>query len=131
MTGEKNLQKLLRTASPVINKGAYVFCTLTEADAELLNQSVVIVREREGTTLVLPLEVADKRGIPYEYVAGWITLEVHSSLAAVGLTAAFSAALASREISCNVVAGFYHDHIFVAQHETEVAAETIRLLANQ
>lgn len=131
MSGENNLQILLRTASPAINQGSYVFCTLKDPETELLHQSVVMVREREGVTLVLPQSVADGLGITYEYVAGWITLEVHSSLAAVGLTAAFSAALAKCGISCNVVAGFYHNHIFVALEDTERAAEAIRILAKQ
>ena len=90
-----------------------------------------LVREREGTTLVLPQAIADARGITYEYVAGWITLEVHSSLSAVGLTAAFSAVLSEYGISCNVVAGFYHDHIFVALEGTDRATDAIRTLAGK
>lgn len=131
MSGENNLQILLRNASPVINTGAYVFTTLTEPAANLLEQAVVIVREREGTTLVLPQAVADASDVAYEYVAGWITLEVHSSLSAVGLTAAFSATLARFGISCNVVAGYYHDHIFVPQEDTTRAAEAICTLADR
>lgn len=129
MSGENNLQILLRSASPRRNEGQFVFCTLLHPAAELLAQAVVVVREREGTTLVLPLTVAHEHGIGYEYLAGWITLEVHSSLAAVGLTAAFSTALAENGISCNVVAGYYHDHIFVAWDDTERAIDVIRSLA--
>lgn len=131
MSGENNLQVLLRSASPVVNSDSYVFTTLTGPEADLLEHAVVIVRESEGTTLVLPQATADARGIAYEYVAGWITLEVHSSLSAVGLTAAFSAALAGCGISCNVVAGYYHDHIFVAIDDTERAVEAIRSLSRE
>src|SRR5215475_5104126 len=99
MSGENDLQTLLRTASPKHNEGKFVFCTLGAPTAELLAQAVVMVREREGTTLVLPQAVADAQGIGYAYIAGWITLEVHSSLAGVGLTAAFSTALAGNGIS--------------------------------
>ncbi|MDO6407038.1 ACT domain-containing protein [Pantoea phytobeneficialis] len=129
MSGENNLQVLLRTATPRRNEGQYVFCTLQQPAAELLAQAVVVVQEREGTTLVLPQAVAQARDIDYDYLAGWITLEVHSSLAAVGLTAAFSTVLAEEGISCNVVAGYYHDHIFVAWDDTERAIAVIRSLA--
>ena len=54
-----------------------------------------------------------------------ISLNVHSSLDAVGLTAAFSNRLAEYGISANVVAGFYHDHIFV---HSELAEKAIRAL---
>lgn len=129
MSGENNLQILLCSASPKRNEGQFVFCTLPNPASELLAQAVVVVREREGTTLVLPLTVAQAHGIGYDYLAGWITLEVHSSLAAVGLTAAFSAALAEKGISCNVVAGYYHDHIFVAWEDTDRAIAVIGSLA--
>jgi uncharacterized protein len=64
-------------------------------------------------------------------VAAWITLTVHSALEAVGLTAAFSKALADVNISCNVVAGYYHDHIFVPQQDAEKAMAVLESLAHQ
>ena len=87
------------------------------------------MQEAEGLTLVLPRETADAHGLSYDYVAAWITLQVHSSLAAVGLTASFSAALAQAGISCNVVAGFHHDHLFVPSERAERALSTLRALA--
>ncbi|WP_218965175.1 ACT domain-containing protein [Snodgrassella alvi] len=78
--------------------------------------------------LILPQAVADAQQFGYEYVAGWITLKVHSSLAAVGLTAAFSHALAQQNISCNVVAGYYHDHIFVAEDGVQQASVILNSL---
>ena len=60
-----------------------------------------------------------------------ITLQIHSSLDAVGLTAAFSTASAKNNISANVVAGFYHDHILVAKQDAEKAIETLELLTKQ
>lgn len=129
MSGETNLARLLQSMTPRLNPGQYVFCCVpTEHDCSGL-QPIASLRETEGLSLVLPREVADAHGLHYDYVAAWITLEVHSSLAAVGLTASFSAALAQVGISCNVVAGFHHDHIFVPSERAEQALSTLRALS--
>lgn len=130
MTGEIDLQTLLSSMQPALNEGEYVFCTVKENIAATLDP-VMTFREREGITLILNREVADKNQIPYSYIASWITLKVHSSLAAVGLTAAFSKALAEQNISCNVVAGYYHDHIFVSKADTEKAIGILTELAEK
>lgn len=90
---------------------------------------IALFRESEGLTLVLPQAVADERGYTYDYVAAWITLEVHSALEAVGLTAAFSTALAKAGISCNVMAGYYHDHLFVPYTKRGPAMEALTKLS--
>ena len=64
-------------------------------------------------TVILPKLTAEEASLPYSTVCAWITLTIHSSLEAVGLTAAVSKALTEANISCNVVAAYYHDHIFV------------------
>lgn len=118
MSGETNLARLLQSMTPQLNPGQFVFCCVpAEHDCKAL-QPVASMRE-----------IADAHGLHYDYVAAWITLEVHSSLAAVGLTASFSAALAQAGISCNVVAGFHHDHIFVPNERAERALSTLRALS--
>ncbi|EMH4161679.1 ACT domain-containing protein [Pluralibacter gergoviae] len=131
MSGENNLHVLLQHASPQLNPGKYVFCTLASPSSALSDLAVVTVRETEGVTLVLPQDAADRHGVSYEYVASWITLKIHSSLAAVGLTAAFSRALAEKGISCNVVAGYYHDHIFVGYGDTAAAMTVLSSLGEK
>jgi hypothetical protein len=109
---------------PELNPGRYVFTTVAEG-IPLGVAPVATVVEPEGLTLVLDQEDADAAGLAYDYVAGWITLRIDSTLEEVGLTAAFATALAEAGISCNVVAGFHHDHLFVPY---ERAAEAIGLL---
>ncbi len=89
---------------------------------------VVTVTEAEGLTLVLPEQQALDAGLAILFRAAWITLTVHSDLQAVGLTAAFATALGEAGISCNVVAGAYHDHIFVPVEKGESAMDALRAL---
>lgn len=125
MEGEKDLNKLLRTMHPEHNPGEFVFCVVY--DLALFNADEIILsfREKEGNTVIITRELADKLKLEYPFIASWITLTVHSSLNAVGLTAAFSSALSDAGISCNVVAAFYHDHIFVDIKDTQKAMEIL------
>jgi len=124
VTGETDLRMLLSGMRPRLNPGRYVFATVG-GQIPAGARPVVTVAEEEGLTLVVPQQEADAAGLAYEYVAGWITLRVHSALEAVGLTAAVARELAVAGLSCNVVAGFHHDHLFVPY---ERAAEAVALL---
>jgi uncharacterized protein len=125
MQGETNLSILIKTMQPILNEGQYVFCTVSSQKDLNFDKIVHFFKEKEGFTIIVEKEYADKEGYIYESVFAWITLLVHSSLDAVGLTAAFSNALAEHQISCNVVAGFHHDHIFV-QHK--LAQQAVNVL---
>ncbi|MBL7708985.1 MAG: ACT domain-containing protein [Chitinophagaceae bacterium] len=129
MRGETNLQQLLRTMKPALNEGEFIFYSLPDLSVININDIIFSFKEKEGFTVILEKSLADKLNIPYSFVAAWITLTVHSSLEAVGLTAAFSKALAEEQISCNVVAGFYHDHIFVAKQDAEKAMQALGKLS--
>jgi len=130
MNGEKDLGILLKHMSPRWIAGEYVFCCVEDAVHIDLPSVIGTFREQEGTTVILPRQRADELGLSYTYVTAWITLTIHSSLEAVGLTAAFSAALARQGISCNVVAGFHHDHIFVGMSDAERAMEALQGLSS-
>ncbi|MEW1659020.1 MULTISPECIES: ACT domain-containing protein [unclassified Streptomyces] len=130
MTGESDLQKLLSGMRPELNPGRYVF-TMVEGGVPSGVAPVVTVAEREGLTVVVPLEEADAAGMAYDYVAGWITLRVHSALEAVGLTAAISRELSDAGLSCNVVAGFHHDHLFVPYQHADRAVALLESLAQR
>ncbi|MCX5213242.1 ACT domain-containing protein [Kitasatospora sp. NBC_00240] len=128
MAGEMDLAKLLGGMRPHLNPGRYVYCTLP-AKVPAGMRPVVTVAEPEGVTVVVSQQEADELGLRYEYVAAWITLQIHSALAAVGLTAAVAGRLAEVGISCNVVAGFHHDHLFVAADDAEAAVRALEELA--
>ncbi|MEO5978694.1 MAG: ACT domain-containing protein [Chryseolinea sp.] len=128
MNGETDLNKLLKTMKPVHNVGDYVFCTTFDPDKIPRDKITMMFRESEGYTVVLKKEVADRYSLAYTFIGSWITLVVHSSLEAVGLTAAFASALSKNGISCNVVAAFYHDHIFIPLRDTEKAMSVLKEL---
>lgn len=129
MTGETDLRKLISGMHPELNPGRYVFTT-TEGGVPSGVTPVVTVAEPEGLTVVAPQAEADAAGMAYDYVAGWITLRIHSALEAVGLTAVVSRALADAGLSCNVVAGFHHDHLFVPYEHAQRAVEILRGLSH-
>jgi hypothetical protein len=129
MSGETSLNTLLRSMSPQLNQGQYVFCSLPDGRVPTGITIVGSFLEREGLTVILEKSQAQKAGLGFDYVAAWITLEVHSALQAVGLTAAFATALGNAGISCNVIAGYYHDHLFVGQGDAERAMAVLQQLA--
>ena len=122
------LDELLRSMEPVLNPGTYVFATLRAGSSLDPAQVVASIREPEGVSVILDQEVARQQGITPLFVCAWITLTVHSSLQAVGLTAAFASALGQAGISCNAVAGACHDHVFVPEHQAGDAMAALRRL---
>lgn len=130
MPGKTQLSHLLAKMNPTLNKGRYVFVHHQGSSQIDLTEVLATFKEEEGTTIVLKKEKADELGLVYDYVSAWITLKVHSSLEAVGLTSAFSKALAEKNISCNVMVAYYHDHIFVNENDAEKAIETLEQLTS-
>ncbi|MBT2584594.1 N-acetyltransferase [Arthrobacter sp. ISL-95] len=128
MSGETDLKTLLESLHPVARDGDYVYA-LWPHGRPLEGGIEAAVREAESLTVVLHRDAADSLGLSYDFVATWITLQVHSALEAVGLTAAVSAALTHAGISCNVLAGFHHDHLLVPSADAGRAMEVLRLLA--
>ena len=123
-----DLNHLLRTLDPVLNEGVYAFASLP-AGADLRGlEPLATFQEDEGLTVVLKEGAALARQLPVLFRAAWITLRVHSDLQAVGFTAAFSQALAEARISCNILAGAHHDHLFVPVDEGSRALSVLREL---
>ncbi|TMU55493.1 ACT domain-containing protein [Flagellimonas algicola] len=131
MTGETNLSALIANMQPELSPTAFVFVAVDDLSALDLSKVHGFYREKEGITLILEKSVADDLGLSYGFVASCITLRIHSSLEAVGLTAAFSNTLAKHGISCNVVAAYYHDHIFVDTINATKAMDALVAMTNQ
>ncbi len=115
MDGERDLARLLAALDPRLHSERYGFSVTI--DASLEDGDFAIVRETEGLTAIRP----DPSG---EWAR--VSLKVHSSLEAVGLTAVLATRLAKRGISANIVAALHHDHIFVPWDRREEALEALR-----
>lgn len=123
-----DLQVLLRSMEPVLNAGAFAYVSVPHSTDVASIPHIALVREVEGITLVMIEELALQHMLPALFRCAWITLNVHSDLQAVGLTAAFAQVLGQAGISCNVVAGAFHDHIFVPLEKAQAAMDALRQL---
>ena len=120
MPGETALQKLLGAMSPELRPGAVMPAGL---------DPVRVFREREGDTLILPEYEASAAGLPCAFRSRMITLNIHSSLEAVGFLAAITARLARAGMGVNPVSAFYHDHLLVPADRADEALALLRGLA--
>ena len=130
MTGIVDLDTLLASMEPELQPGEFVFCTLSRG-VELQRDVATLATfmEKEGLTLIIDAVLAVRLDCPKSGLMRQISLKVHSSLDAVGLTAAISAELTRHRISANVVAAFYHDHIFVGTADAERAVAVLKALS--
>lgn len=131
MTGETDLKALISQMRPMLDPEPYVFCTFAQKQiSELaLLSPIGLFQEIEGVTAILPVEEARALGLAEAEWFRRITLAVHSSLEAVGLTAAVANALAVAGISANVVAAYFHDHVFVPAERADESLTILRSLA--
>lgn len=131
MSGETNLQKLLKEMKPKLNPGEYVYCIVESKSHAAQLDPLCIFAEEENVTVILPKDKADAMSLPYSTSFAWITLTIHSSLEAVGLTSAVAKALTKANISCNVVAAYYHDHIFIPINDATRAMDVLQALTGE
>lgn len=130
MTGERDLDALLRHMKPELQPGIFVFCTIAADEAiPAALDPLMTFREQEGTTLVLPRQDAERAGLHYAFPSRLITLTVHSALDAVGLLAAITVRLAGGGISVNAVSAFHHDHLFVPVNRADEAMAALQELS--
>ena len=121
-----DLNELLASMAPHLNEGEYVFCSLQGEYGDYLHLNpITAFRETEGLSLVIPKQSAIDNNISADSTYRMITLTVHSSLEAVGLTAAVATKLTDHNISANVIAAFHHDHILVQTEKAEMAMNAL------
>jgi hypothetical protein len=122
-------QAMLAGMKPTLKDGIYYFCTTIDADilAALSDRALALVRESEGTALVLAKEDAARHGFDLSMPMSRIVLEVFSALEGVGLTAGVATALADERIPCNMIAGYHHDNVFVPEH---LASRAVKVLTD-
>lgn len=123
------LREVLAELRPKYRPGQFVFVTVPADERRVLSMAEATVVEDEGISAVVSKQTADELGLRYDYVAGWITLQVHSDLALVGLAAAVSAQLSAEGISSNVIAGRNHDHLLIPWERRDDAIAALMALA--
>jgi len=119
----KDTAAMIAGMTPRLQPGRWVYCTGVSGD--LAMHAFAMIREAEGVTLILPRDIAETAGADVSLVMSCITLNVFSDLEGVGLTAAVATALTRAGISCNVVAAFHHDHIFVPEADAMRAVQVL------
>lgn len=133
--GERSLDRLIAGMRPVLDPVDYRFALFEDEGraAALSEHALMRFREAEGITLILPAGLGGAAGDAADIAESprfrRITLTIHSSLEAVGLTAAIAGALTRAGISANVVAAFHHDHVFVPAGDAEAALAILQRLS--
>ncbi|MFY0680529.1 MAG: ACT domain-containing protein [Thalassovita sp.] len=130
MSGETHLETLIRSLSAELVEGVFVFVTLPPAQVPEALRPRLRFEEAEGTTLIVLRSEAEALSLPYEFESRMITLNIHSSLEAVGFIARIATALAAQGMGVNPVSGFYHDHLFVPLGREAEAMEILETLSN-
>lgn len=129
MTGSTNLTHLLAAMEPVLSDDVLVFATMGAADIPETISPVMVFNEAEGTTLILKQDEAKTHGIDYEFPCRMITLNIHSSLDAVGFLAVITTHLAALDVGVNPVSGFFHDHLFIPHERAHDVMATLEALS--
>lgn len=130
MSGEENLDVLIGSLSAVLVDGLYVFVTLQDKNLPENLAPRMVFEELEGTTLIVLKSEAEAHGLQYEFPCRMITLNIHSSLEAVGFMARIATELAKNNMGVNPVSGFFHDHLFVPDGREQDALKILQQLAD-
>jgi hypothetical protein len=120
-TGEQDLSKIIAALRVRRRPGTYVYVSRPAGEIA----AAAMIEEDEGTTFVVEREAAERAGLAWSFAAAWLTVEVHTALDGIGLTAVVARTLADAAIPCNILAGYYHDHLLVPADRAEEAIAAI------
>ncbi|MBX3596498.1 MAG: ACT domain-containing protein [Rhizobiaceae bacterium] len=129
MTGKTSLQDLLASMEPVLIDGEFAFATVDGIPDTIV--PLMSFREKEGITIIADIGQLEAAGVAYSFRCRQITLNVHSSLEAVGFLAAITACLSEAGMGVNPISAFYHDHLFIAEQNAAEALARLRALSRQ
>lgn len=125
-TPVKDTTAMIAGMEPILVDGLFAFVPWPDGKAWPAGTRASCV-EDEGLSLIVPIDAALDDTLPMRC----ITLQVHSSLEGVGLTAAVSAGLAAAGIPANVVASYHHDHVYLPADKADLAMEILRQLQKE
>lgn len=125
IVGETDLQRLLAGLAPELAVHPRAIRSRPAGEAAPAD-AIMLFREQEGVTVVIEVDDAAVNHARDEPLWAQITLRIHSSLEAVGMLAAIASALAARDIPCNAVSAYYHDHLFVPWARRDEAIDALR-----
>jgi len=129
MSGIIALESLIKEMSPCLHKEEYVYTSMNKGYDEIAKyHPLAVIHEDEGMTIVIERTSADMHQVKYNGVFRCITLNVFSSLSAIGFTAMISKELAKNQISANVLAGYYHDHLLINEDRADDAIKILLAL---
>ena len=128
MTGQTNLSEVLKSLQVSCDGVEYGFASVKDKHINFCDDILGTFKENEGLTIIASKAYFEAKNIKFEGPYAKLTIEVHTSLELVGLTAVLAKKLAENQISANVVAGYYHDYIFVQYGICQKAIEAINNL---
>ena len=132
MPGETDLKTLIASMRPRLQPDHFVFVSLPHGESVPATiDPVMVFREDEGRTLVVEHQAAARAGLTGTYLCRMITLDVHSSLEAVGFLAAITTRLAAVGMPVNPVSAYHHDHLFVPADREEEAMAILEAMARE
>ena len=125
---QTDLSEVLKALTVSCDDVSYGFVSVENTQFKFEEGMLGTFQEKEGVTIIATNEYLAKNGLQSEALFAKLTVDVETSLQMVGLTAVLSTTLAKNGISANVVAGYFHDYIFVQYDLRQKALETLNSL---